>query len=567
MREARYTPQMFVATVCVLILPAVVVSILHDRGKLTSFWLGIVLGLALTFVALSIGTAYWRRRKRPATVLFSELLVWGWIRHQYLDHKINSALHSFARLRPGESERRKQLLVEIAAAVEAKDPFLYGHSRRVARYVTRVAGRMHLDRAEVARLRTAALLHDVGKLHTPPEVLLQPHALTADDYTVMQRHAADGADMVAGLGDRELAAVVRHHHERFDGAGYPDGLKGDSIPLGSRIIAVPDTFDAITSRRPYREGRPHKQALTVLRDEAGKQFDPAVVRAFLAEYTDRRGAMIWAAAGQLLPVLRVGAVAGAAITLTAASFAATSPRAHVQPRSPLATRQGSAPTPTGSAGIHRSPAPRTAATAERRQRTAAAQRAQARVPVTPPSLTVPALAVPAGAATARAAPTSAVSALAGPLLAGRQPASVTPPSGSRTPASTQPTVTQPVSSRPRPGSTLLALAPQAEQAYSKVGKRFTEPSNLAMLTNLPQTSALPIGPTSSPPTLAPTPTTPASPTTPTSPTPPPTATAPATPTTPATPTPPSTSDQCKNGGWQTLGYKNQGQCIAATKKG
>ena len=154
--------------------------------------------------------------------------------------------------------------------------------------------------------------------------------------------------MVAALGDPNLAGVVRHHHERFDGMGYPAGLEGEAIPLGARIIAVPDTFDAIITTRPYRPGLPHKDALNVLRDEAGKQFDPAVVRAFLAEYTDRRGTMIWAAAGQLIPVLRVGAVAAAEIVLSAMAFVAGAPNAHTLPRGRPAAALSSGGTPTGS---------------------------------------------------------------------------------------------------------------------------------------------------------------------------------------------------------------------------
>jgi HD-GYP domain-containing protein (c-di-GMP phosphodiesterase class II) len=149
MAHARYTPQMIVATVCVLFLPAAVVWVLHAHGGFTSFWLCLALALALTFSVLAIGTAYWRRRNPPATVLFSELLVWGWVRHQYIDQKIDAALHSLDRLGPGDPERRAKLLAEIAAAVEAKDPFLYGHSRRVARHVTDVALHMHLDRRDV----------------------------------------------------------------------------------------------------------------------------------------------------------------------------------------------------------------------------------------------------------------------------------------------------------------------------------------------------------------------------------------------------------------------------------
>src|SRR5437763_10255331 len=146
MTEPRYTPRMLVATLCVLFLPAGLVWILHSSGAVASFWVGLLVGLALTLIVLTIGTAYWRRRRHPATVLFSELLVWGWIRHQYLDHKISAALNSLAELHPHDSARRTRLLTEIAVAIEAKDPFVYGHSRRVARYVMRVARRMHLDR-------------------------------------------------------------------------------------------------------------------------------------------------------------------------------------------------------------------------------------------------------------------------------------------------------------------------------------------------------------------------------------------------------------------------------------
>jgi hypothetical protein len=111
---------------------------------------------------------------------------------------------------------------------------------------------------------------------------------------VVRRHPVDGAEMVSGLGDPELSAIVRHHHERLDGAGYPDGLRGADIPLGARIIAVADTFDAITSNRPYRPGCRHKKALDVLRAEAGAQLDPHAVRAFLSYYSGRRALPWWA---------------------------------------------------------------------------------------------------------------------------------------------------------------------------------------------------------------------------------------------------------------------------------
>jgi putative nucleotidyltransferase with HDIG domain len=535
MTEPRYTPQMLVATTCVLFLPAGVVWLLHSRGVIGSFWLSLLVGLALTFMILTIGTVYWRQRRHPASVLFSELLIWGWIRHQYLDHKINAALHSLSDLHPGDTTHRTQLLTEIAAAVEAKDPFLYGHSRRVARYVMRVGRRMHLDRTDVARFRTAALLHDVGKLHTPPEILLQPRKLNPAETAMMRRHVEDGAEMVAALGDRSLAGVVRHHHERFDGTGYPTGLEGDVIPLGSRIIAVPDTFDAITTTRPYRQGLPHKAALTVLRNEAGTQFDPVVVHAFLAEYTDRRGAMIWAGAEQLIPVLRVAAVTVAAIAVSTVAFAASAPVAYTQTQGRATTQRGPARTPLRSGQVQ----PRLSRTPPQlRENT---QRHSAVATNSGQLLQPPAGAAPATATPSRSQPPFA------PL-----PASAV----QRTIAPSAP----PLSSAP---SQSVAVTPQAVTAYSQLGGSLTNPHNLGALTTTQQTQPPP--PTTT--TIPTAPTAPPATTIPTAPTAPPASTTPAPPTEPTSPTPPSNPGQCKNGGWQTLGYKNQGQCIAAAKTG
>ncbi len=116
---------------------------------------------------------------------------------------------------------------------------------------------------------------------------------------MIKRHPADGARMAGVLHDPELTAMVLHHHERIDGTGYPSGLSGEEIPLGARIIAVADTFDAITSARPYRPARPHKLALDILKDEAGTQVDPAVVQAFLGHYSGRRSVALWSLVANL----------------------------------------------------------------------------------------------------------------------------------------------------------------------------------------------------------------------------------------------------------------------------
>src|SRR4051812_39605758 len=119
---------------------------------------------------------------------------------------------------------------------------------------------MGLPAAEVAKVRTAAALHDVGKLHTPRSILTKPGRLTDSEFALIKRHPVDGAVMTSGIGDPEISAMIRHHHERLDGRGYPDGLSGEDIPVGARIISVADTFDAITSHRTYRRAAHHKRA-------------------------------------------------------------------------------------------------------------------------------------------------------------------------------------------------------------------------------------------------------------------------------------------------------------------
>ena len=174
-------------------------------------------------------------------------------------------------------ERRCKILQRLAAMLEAKDAYTLGHSRRVTRHAERIAREMGLSREDVARVRIAASVHDVGKVHTPRQILAKPGSLTPDELAVMQRHPADGARMVAEIGDPEITAMVRHHHERLDGSGYPDGLRGEEIPLGARIISVADTFDAVTSSRAYHGPRKHRRALDVISEEAGPRLDPDVV--------------------------------------------------------------------------------------------------------------------------------------------------------------------------------------------------------------------------------------------------------------------------------------------------
>ena len=169
----------------------------------------------------------------------------------------------------------------IADTLEAKDRYVYGHARRVSGYASAIGRRMLLDTPYLEQLSLAALLHDVGKISTPDFVLLKPAALDEEERAVVRLHSERGARLLAAVPEmEEVAAAVRHHHENFDGTGYPAGLAGERIPLASRIIHVADAYDAMTSPRPFRDALDHERAVRTLAEGAGSQFDPEVVAAF-----------------------------------------------------------------------------------------------------------------------------------------------------------------------------------------------------------------------------------------------------------------------------------------------
>jgi HD-GYP domain-containing protein (c-di-GMP phosphodiesterase class II) len=170
----------------------------------------------------------------------------------------------------------------LVTALETRVPGAAGHSRRVATQSRVLARRLGLDEIEVGRIECAARVHDVGKIIVSPELLEKPGRLAPSEFEEIQRHAVFGARLVASLEDPELTAIVRHHHERLDGSGYPDNLCGEEIPLGARIVAVADTIDALTSRRPYREAGSPGRATRIIEAESGISFDPRVVAALLA---------------------------------------------------------------------------------------------------------------------------------------------------------------------------------------------------------------------------------------------------------------------------------------------
>jgi putative nucleotidyltransferase with HDIG domain len=172
----------------------------------------------------------------------------------------------------------------LGTVIDADDGYTGFHSRGVVDLAVQVAKELRLGAGDLRRTEFAALLHDVGKIRIPKEIINKPGPLTPDEWTIIRRHPGEGAEMLEHVGGflAEIGEIVRHHHEKWDGTGYPDGLAGEAIPIIARIVAVCDAFSAITTDRAYRKGRSVEFALGELRDFAGTQFDPRVVGALCA---------------------------------------------------------------------------------------------------------------------------------------------------------------------------------------------------------------------------------------------------------------------------------------------
>jgi len=177
-------------------------------------------------------------------------------------------------------ERSTAAMESLSATVDARDAYTAGHSRRVQQLALAIGRELGLSQAELDLLGHAALFHDIGKLAVPDAILLKPASLTNAEWSLMQKHADEGARIIDRLGFlNDAVPAIRHHHERFDGAGYPDRLKGEEIPLGARIIHVADALDSMLTTRNYRAARPVRDALQELREAAGSQFCPRCVAA------------------------------------------------------------------------------------------------------------------------------------------------------------------------------------------------------------------------------------------------------------------------------------------------
>lgn len=193
-----------------------------------------------------------------------------------------------------QAQRIQELFLQgvqmLARALEAKDAYTRGHSIRVSRYAVATASRLGFVGVGLDGIRLGGELHDIGKIGTREAVLHKPGSLTAEEFRQICEHPALGERMLSPLAHEspDVLRIVRSHHERLDGAGFPDGLRGENIPIEARIVAVADAFDAMTTRRPYRESRPPEEAMCELRRVAGTQLDPEAVEAFVAAFPDPR---------------------------------------------------------------------------------------------------------------------------------------------------------------------------------------------------------------------------------------------------------------------------------------
>jgi diguanylate cyclase (GGDEF)-like protein/putative nucleotidyltransferase with HDIG domain len=252
--------------------------------------------LALCVLGLVLGIAYYAIGWLGILVFTLPILMMRYALQQYVA-KTGSSVREFRRMNEELTQANSsvvvannaihqlndELFLTLAKIIDARDPSVSSHGANVAQYAVAIATELRFEAGRVEVVRQAGLLHDVGKVAISEQVLQKPGKLTAEEYEHVKTHAAIGADFLAtSQGLRHLAPFVRHHHERWDGRGYPGGLHGEAIPLEARILAVADAIDVMASDRPYRRALPREEVVAELRRCAGAHFDPAVVAAWLS---------------------------------------------------------------------------------------------------------------------------------------------------------------------------------------------------------------------------------------------------------------------------------------------
>jgi putative nucleotidyltransferase with HDIG domain len=234
-----------------------------------------------------LGRAVQRALKRREMLLENRHL------NQWLKEEVTTRTAELQRERHRLERVSTATLEALVNALEAKDPYLRGHSARVADLSANIATEMGLSEEDVDRIRMAGRLHDLGKIGTRDSVVNKEGPLTADEFEHVKQHVIIGAQILAPLvhlGD--VVSMVKSHHERFDGTGYPDGLRGEEVPLGGRVIAAAEVYDALTTARPYQEKMTPEQAVERMADLSGTVLDPRVFEA-LVRLVGRRGTLVF----------------------------------------------------------------------------------------------------------------------------------------------------------------------------------------------------------------------------------------------------------------------------------
>jgi putative nucleotidyltransferase with HDIG domain len=245
--------------------PAAVDTLIGSRVRM--IWIALAAVFLMLYAALTLLVRHASRTLRRQT--------------EALRERSARLLDSYRRL----EESALEAVESLNATVDAKDPYTAGHSHRVQRIAVAIGEQLGLTADRLDALHFAGLFHDIGKIAVPDAILTKPAALTAEEYAVIQRHPDDGADIVEKLGRlREAVPLIRHHHERWDGRGYPHGLAGEAIPLEAAIVGLADAWDAMTTDRPYSRARTLEEAADEIRRGHGTQFAPAVVDAFFAAF-------------------------------------------------------------------------------------------------------------------------------------------------------------------------------------------------------------------------------------------------------------------------------------------
>ena len=184
--------------------------------------------------------------------------------------------------RTDELERAESVLFSLARSIEGKDPYTHGHCERLAEYSARLGEQLGLSEDQITALRRAGVVHDVGKIAVPDAILLKPGRLTPDEWIIIREHSVVGERICAPLKSfRFVLPIIRHHHEKFDGSGYPDGLRGDAIPVTARVLQIVDVYDALTTDRPYKKAFSVTDALQTMKEEVAKGWwDPHIFDQF-----------------------------------------------------------------------------------------------------------------------------------------------------------------------------------------------------------------------------------------------------------------------------------------------